>query len=360
MLDLALAAMLALPLPVPPAAPPPPATAPPPQEQIMAVPAELRELVRERIGHGPLSRPQRLERLSSLLFGEGGLELVYDADANGTVEQSWRSRRVNCLSFSLLFVALAREAGLQAQLQEVDQALVWYQRADAIYAAHHVNAGVRVHGGYRTVDIIADSVMVRERPRAISDQRAFALLYNNLAVALIERGDAEAAGVHLLAALDADPRNVPALNNHGVLRLRNGDLDGAEAAYGLALEIDPDYASTLFNLVRLHRQRGGVRQAHVLQQRLERVRRRDPFHQFLAAVDHESRGDYRSAVAHYLRAIRLHRDEHRFFHGLARSYAMLGDQRRTRRALVRAHALGDEQSRAQYQAKLEHLSGGPR
>lgn len=355
MFELALAAMLALSSP-----PPPPAVAEPPtSDQVMAVPPALRAQMDERVDGRSLSQQQRLDLLTSLLLDEGGLELVYDEGANGTVEQSWRTGRVNCLSFTLLFVALARELDLQAHVQEIEQVLVWYQREGTIYTANHVNAGVRIGGRLHTVDIARDAIMARHDPKPVSDQRALALFYNNLAMALLVRGQTDAADAHMRLALELEPDYVPVLNNLGVLRLRAGDLHGAENAYFRALEIAPRYTSTLFNLAQLYHLQGRESEAIAFQRRLERSRRNDPFHQFLAAIDRESRGDYEGAVAHYLRAVRLHRSEHRFHFGLARAYLLLGDQRRAGRALARARTLADDDDRMRYQAKLDILHRRP-
>ncbi len=50
-----------------------------------------------------------------MIFGQHGLDLQYDANATYTVSDIWQHRRANCLAFTLLFVTLAREAGIQAR-----------------------------------------------------------------------------------------------------------------------------------------------------------------------------------------------------------------------------------------------------
>ncbi len=66
-------------------------------------------------------------------------------------QRYWQHRRANCLAFTLLFVTLAREAGIQARVQEVGQVVSWYQDQDAgvVYSVGHVNAGVDVGGRFR-------------------------------------------------------------------------------------------------------------------------------------------------------------------------------------------------------------------
>ncbi|MEO8365573.1 MAG: tetratricopeptide repeat protein, partial [Pseudoxanthomonas sp.] len=94
--------------------------------------------------------------------------------------------------------------------------------------------------------------------------------------------------------------------------------------------------------------------------RLEKVERSDPFHQFLLAMEYEKQGDGTRAAQHYLRAIKLHANEHRFYFGLARAYLLNHDLRRARRALERAISLAsDEPTRASYQATLEQWRASP-
>ena len=90
------------------------------------------------------------------------------------------------------------------------------------------------------------------------------------------------------------------------------------------------------------------------------MEQKDPFHQFLLAMEYEKQGDGARAAKYYLRAIRLHGDEHRFFSGLARAYLLDGDPRRARHALERALSLAtDDASRASYQTRLDQLPASP-
>ena len=89
--------------------------------------------------------------------------------------------------------------------------------------------------------------------------------------------------------------------------------------------------------------------------RLSQAQLNDPFHQFLLAENSERRGDYKVAAAHYRRAIKLYDQEHRFYFGLARTYAQLGNIRQARKALTKARDVSGGASRGIYQAKLDRL-----
>jgi Flp pilus assembly protein TadD len=352
-LNLSAAALLALSTLAPGAELPPP-------EQVTAVPAELREQLERHVTRHPASPERRLERLVDFVFtSDDGLALQYGNDSTLTIEQSFRARRANCLSFTLLFVALARHAGLDAYVQETDQVLAWFEQGGTVYNSGHVNAGVRIGYRRRTVDIDRSIVMMRHPPRAISDQRALAHYYNNRGAELMSAGQMAAAREHMHMAIRLAPDHVGAWNNLGVLLLRQGELKASEDAYRTALERDPLHAATLANFVNLYRRIGDQDRLVQFQQRLHKAQLKDPFHQFLLALNYEERGDYTNAIVHYKRAIRIHDKEHRFYFGLARAYMQQGDSRRARRALAKARDVsGDEHG--VYQTKLDRLQASQR
>jgi Flp pilus assembly protein TadD len=347
-----LAAALALPVPM--AAP---ETAPPSPEQVMAVPSPLRAQLQAEVidpARGDLDRLQRLVRF--LDDDQRGLGLQYREDATHTVAEAYLDRQANCVTYTLMFLALARLAGLEAYPQEIEETLSWQQLGDIVYRGNHVNVRARAGRRYYLVDVGSDSVVGRHPAKRISMQRALAQYYNNRAVVLLSEQRMSAALVHAGIARELDPEYPISWSNTGVLRLRSGDRSGAERAYLTALRLDPDNASALFNLVGLYQRSGDREREAPLRKRLEKVEQKDPFHHYLLAVEYEKRGDGARAVEHYLRAIRLHGDEHRFYSGLARAYLLDGNPRRARRALLRALSLASDQAtRASYQARLEQL-----
>src|SRR5690606_16962082 len=94
-------------------------------------------------------------------------------------------------------------------------------------------------------------------------------------------------------------------SNAGVLRLRNGDVAGADAAYAHALSLNPNHSGALFNLIKSHERNGDLVAVERLQRRARKVLAANPFHHFLQGHAAETRGDPQAALAHYRRAVRL-------------------------------------------------------
>lgn len=330
---------------------------PPPLDQVMAVPPALQELLQTRVMQTTGGQTRRLELLLKLMSSdEDGLGLKYRDDATYTVAQAFQSRQANCLTYTLVFLALADAAGLDAVPHEIDQTLAWQQHQNVVYRSNHVNASVRIHSQRYVIDVGSSFVIARHPAHPITRERLLAQYYNNRAIQLMSNAQLSAALAHAAVAIHLDPTYPTTWSNTGVLRLQNGDAAGAEAAYLKALSLDPMQSSALFNLVGLYHRGGDDRQAAQYRKRLDKVQSRDPFHQFMLAVEFERQGDGVQAARYYRRAIRLHDGEHRFYLGLARALVLAGKQKAARSALERALELATEEStRVEYRTALQTL-----
>lgn len=322
---------------------------------ILALPDALRADFHARVLDVDRSEAQRLERLVDYLFAPEQLGMQYQPDATYTVTEAYATRRANCLSFTLLTVALAREAGLDAYGQEIAETLAWRKIDQTIFRSNHVNAGVTVRRKRLTVDVAWEDVIATEPPRAIDDARLFAHYYNNRAVDLMQAGHLDAALAHAEASLAQDAGFATSWSNLGVLHRHAGDDVRARSDFEHALSLDPAHPGALSNLAMQLRRDGDSAGADALLQRLESVQSRDPLHQFMRAVDAERAGDFERAAEHYRRAIKLHEHEHSFHFGLARAYLHLGRDRAAARELERARALSEGDQKQRYAAKLEKL-----
>lgn len=332
------------------------ADVPPTPAEIMAIPDPLRMQFRQWNDETIRPPEQRLERLVAFLFDEqDGLGLQYHYEANHTVAEVYATRQVNCLSFTLITVALARDAGLDAYAQEIEDVLTWFQEGSTVYRNNHVNAGFLIHRQRFSADVAWDEVITRQEPRRVDDAHLFALFYNNRAVSRLAQGKRTVAQAYADRAIEYSGDYAPFWNNLGVMAYRDGNRALAESNYRHALALNDKHSPALFNLITLYKRTGRAEEARPLEKKLARIRDRDPFDQFLLALESERTGDYGTAIKRYQHAIRLHPDEPRFFEGLARAYFLQGDARRAGRALERARAMSQGAEQARYQAKLERL-----
>src|SRR3546814_5468868 len=92
------------------------------------------------------------------------------------IAESYARREVNCLSFTMMFIALARAAGVDAYAQMSGDTLAMRLVDDTLMRAKHVKAGIDANRQQYTVDVGWRSVVAERRPRRISDAQLAALL----------------------------------------------------------------------------------------------------------------------------------------------------------------------------------------
>jgi Flp pilus assembly protein TadD len=326
-----------------------------PTAQVMALPPDLLALMQQDVLEGSPSQRTRFDRLLHLLIDDNGLGLTYKDDVTTSVSQTYATRTANCLSFTLLFLAMAREAGLDAYPQEIHQTLAWHQDDGILYRVDHINAVVRIAGRRYLVDVAGDKIIALQQPVQVSDKRLLAHYYNNLAMQELELDQIAPAMQNMTIALQLDPDFSTNWSNAGVLYLRNGDQAAAERAYDKALTLDPQDTSALANMANLEQIQGNHARELEFRKRLESQQLSDPFYYFLQAQGYEHDGNYVQAIEQYKHAIRLHDGEPRFYAALSQAYLLSGDKQQAMRALNRAAWLSTGSTHDDYKAQLAQM-----
>lgn len=313
----------------------------------MWLPPELRQALQTRVVARSAPGLDRVEKLLAFMLDEEGMGLRYLEQPTYDVAESYRRRTVNCLSFTLMFVALAREAGVRAYPQASDETLSMRVVNQTLFRATHMNAGVRLNDQSLVVDVGADMVIAGRQPRRIPDLAAIALFHNNRAVEALLENDNPTASTRIATALAIDPANPNLWSNAGVIHWRAGRRAQAQAAYERALKLDRDHISALGNLLALADAGATGLDVGDARARLAKAQRKDPFSQFVIGESSLDAGDLANAIIHYQRAIRLLPDQPGFYRSLAEAYERRGDMHASRRARERAESLEAESERRQ-------------
>ena len=271
------------------------------------------------------SQNERLAHLIRAIIGGDRFVLSYD-DSTRTAEETFRDRRGNCVSFTNMFVAMARNLGLNADFQEVEIPPDWSVSGDTYLLSKHVNAVVALKGRHpRVVDFnIADYDSDNEM-RIIDDARARAHFYNNLGVEHLLAGDTQQAYAYLRQSLVEDLTFSSAWVNLGILHRREGYVDLAEAAYLTALDYQASDLLAMSNLASLYQQEGLEEAAAHYLSEVQIHRLRNPYYRYQLANEAFNEGDYESAIENLKVAIRKRSEDDRFFYLLSLSYLMSGD-----------------------------------
>jgi Flp pilus assembly protein TadD len=271
------------------------------------------------------------------------LNFEYDPSVTLSAQDAFQARTGNCLTFSNMFIAMARQAGLQAWYREVKTPAKWSSVNDTMLVSMHVNAAVRDRGKEYVIDVSRRKVEHNEQVRRLTDLEAEAQFYNNRGVDALIENDLAAAYSYFSLALATYPDLAYVWSNLGVVFRRNEQVEDARFAYQSALEIDPQHSVSLNNLYVILEEEGDFEAAEKTYARVEHIRRGNPYYLHLLAQIAIDEARYSDAVDLLKKAITLDRREYRFYQTLAQSQLLLGETSEARSSIERARQLAPEE-----------------
>lgn len=318
----------------------------------------------------------------------------YDFDVTETysLSQLNTNRKINCLSFSAMFVAAARYVDVPADFQLVLAPPYWDKNGDNWINNQHINitGSVEVDEDYinqrfnkitpldfigsssqfvwsvagasgfsgslrYTADINPAVLSINSGRKKITEQQVTSLFYSNKSIEALLDQDLSLAYVYTRHALAADPDSSIAWNNLGVLYARVDKQDFSIAAYERAIALDDKMYSAKSNLANSYRASGKEQQAELIEQEIESFRNQNPYYHSALAEGSIATGDFQDAMDHLQEAIAQKHNEHFFYHQLAIVNQQLGDREAVIENLSRArrYARGSEKTR--FSGKLKAL-----
>jgi len=323
---------------------------------ILSMSDEMQRFLDDNVNRGATD-VFKLQQLIDAIMGATTFGLEYDENTR-TAGETFRLQLGNCLSFSTMFVVLARGVGLKAEFQEVDIPPDWSMRKDVFVLNRHVNVSVNLGAaGTHVVDFNISDFKSTYDVETISDKRAIAYFYNNMGVERMQDGDNVGAVVFFRAAIvETDRGFSPAWTNLGTLYRKHGHYRHAEAAYLQALKADKRDAVAMSNLVRLYERMGDPGKAEIYQKRVDEHRMQNPYFRFSLAREAFFNHDYEAAIKHLKVAIKEHKDDDEFYFLLGRCYLMSGDEKEARKWTIRAEEVAaTDEARRRYSTKIETL-----
>ena len=270
------------------------------------------------------------------------LDFTYDPHQTLTASEAFRTRRGNCLTFSNMFIAMARYAGLNAWYREVEIQPEWDSVEETLLVSLHVNAATNERGKEYIVDVSRRPVVDGERDRKLSDVEAEAQFYNNLGANALIANDLPMAYAYFRKADQTLPGLTYIWSNLGVVFNRNGQQNEAVLAYETSLALDDRHSVALNNLYTIYEERGDEARMAAIRSKVERNRMRNPYylHYLAEAAFAESLWD--DAIDYTRRAIRIQDGEYRFHYTLAQLQYRTGKEERAETSLQRAIRLAPD------------------
>ena len=283
---------------------------------LLAVNDDMRAFVEEYTG-GMHNQRTRLLALHTAVKSPAALNVRYDPFADGSAGDVFRSGSANCLSYANLFVALAREAGLDARYQWMDIRPEWQRLGERVAVRLHVNVLVRTRGGDEyMIDIDPLQRYQIAGSRVLSDSEAAALFHSNRAMAALSEERLADAWRDTLRALQLAPGMSHLWVNLGAIYRSAGQNDAAEKAYFRALALDRADHSAMNNLMVLYDATGREEESAYWEERMHRYRLRNPYYHASLGDAAGERGDWDAAYEHYSRAVKLHAEDGQLLYAL--------------------------------------------
>jgi len=320
----------------------------------LALSQEMREFLDKNVDR-KLPPMDRLRALDEVVFRNNALNFKY-ADQSRTAAETFSHRDGNCLSFTLLFIAMARYLDLDVKFREVDIAPTFSMVGKFSTLHQHINAAVLFPTGMYVMDVFPGVNRIEMGGRIVSDQRGFAHFYNNIAVDELGKGNLPATESYLKTALEIDPTAPSVWVNTGVVKMQAGDFQEAEKCYRNALQTDSHDMAAIGNLVIVLRKEGRQNEADRYARKAKALWDKNPYRFFLQGMKAYEEGKYQDSLENYKRALKLKDKEHNFYFAMARTYVRLNQPEAAMKSLQQAVRYApDSSDRDRYNQKLQLL-----
>jgi Flp pilus assembly protein TadD len=305
-------------------------------EALLEVTPRMREFVQEQT-RGANNPRNKLMSLHMAIKGQGGLAMQYDPFADGNARQAFERGTANCLSYAHMFVALAREAGLNARYQWVEVRPEWQRMGERVAVRLHVNVHVKTRDGSEyMVDIDPLSRSQVAGARLMKDNEGLALYYNNLAMNALSEDRPAEAWRQLVRGIEVAPKLSQLWVNLGAIYRYSGQYAEAEQAYFRALELDRSDRSAMNNLVVLYDLQGRHNESRYWLDRLSRYRDLNPYYHASLGDEAMRKEAWDEAYAHYAEARKLQPDDGQLIYSQGLAAHFRGDSKEAERLITRA------------------------
>ena len=298
----------------------------------------------------------RLRRLLYAVMGDGTFELVYD-DKTRTAQETFVDQRGNCLSFTSMFVAMARYIGLDADYQEVTIPPDWSISGQTFILSKHVNVYVKIDSRRdQMIDFNMADFRISYDRQVVSDKRGRAHYFNNMGVEFMLEGDVSLAFANFLESLKEDDSFTPAWVNLGILYSRQDYPTYAEAAYLRALKSSDTSLVAMNNLAAIYDRQGRKELAAHYQGLIESHRMRNPYYRYHLARNAFEEKDFTTAIEHLNFAIRKNKNDDNFYFLLSLSYLNIGKKELAQKWMKKAEQVAEMSTdKKRYHNKLDLL-----
>jgi len=335
------------------------------EQDIFMLDDEMRSMVENELNNAHNAK-EKAAKLLKHLFSKEKISISYSNTANLTARDTYHSHLANCISLTIMAYALAEEANLNINFQQVKVPEYWIRNGQYNFLTGHVNLIITPENqlskyvvyGNNNIQIDFDPYTVKQNfpKKIIQKNTVLAMFYNNKGGQALVDKEYDVAYQYFKAATFSDKYFSPAWGNLAVLYRLTNHLKMAEKTYRYAIQINPNNLTALTNLAILLRKQQHNIEADIIEKRLLAKRNKNPYYHALLADEAYFNYDYQQALKHYQEAIKLNHNIHEIYFGMAKVYYQMNKLTNAKKAMQRALKLNKEKSTGyQYLAKLNFL-----
>ncbi|MFT3781519.1 MAG: tetratricopeptide repeat protein [Nibricoccus sp.] len=308
--------------------------------QLLRIDGEMRAYFAARVRKNG-SVETRLDEIEEAILSDKHLAFRYESTGVYDVREAFRRRRGNCITYSMLVVAVCREFKIPAQFNEVTIRPRWDRSGNVVLLCRHINVRVDTYENSYELDLKLRSDMTASRisARVIDDRSVFAGAYSSVGVYDFADGSHESAMRMLEKSTQIAPAYAPAWINFGNALTLLGQTARAEECFKRVLKIDATDLGALSGLAWAYRKSGRTAEAAKMERTVARYRENNPYYLLHVAREEFGKGNPEAARQLMKRAIRIKDDEPEFYDLIVDAARALGLQKEATRWAERARKL---------------------
>jgi len=336
------------------------------EQEIFMLDEEMIALVDTKL-KSSYSPKKKAKILLDHIFSQDNIALSYTSNANITAREAFHSQTANCMSLTIMAYALAKEAGLNVDFQQVNIPEYWVRNGQYNLLTGHINLLIKTKNnidrttiyGSNTLQIDFDPYVLKESfsKKVINKNTVLAMFYNNKGGQALVNENYIIAYQYFKAATKADRLFSSAWGNLAVLYKLTHHDQIAESTYRHAILLKQDNYTALANLAILLRKKEAIEEAEKIEHKLQTKRNKNPYYHAVLADEAYYKHNYPQALLHYKKAIKLNNKIHELYFGLAKVYYQLNKISAAKKAIKMALRLNKVKlTESQYIAKLNFLN----
>jgi len=276
--------------------------------------------------------------LANALYSPGHRKFAYDAVQTHNAADVFRLRSGNCLSYTIMTAAFAKQMHVPVQFHAVSFGEVWDRNQNIEFKIGHVNLTLgntsSANNGRepaKLIDFGSFENASGEILEDIGEDVIVAMYLNNRAAEALAKDKLDDAYWWVRAAMVYTPSYLSAYNTMGVIYSRHHNLAQAEQVFRRVLEREPDNLLAMSNQVQVLAKLGRTEESSKLADRLAEIQPNPPYYFFNLGLAAMREHNYVEARLEFKKEVNRASYNHQFHFWLALANYYLGNFDETRR-----------------------------